>query len=227
MITDKFAGIIKAKAATLYVGLGFKPRKLLIKNLTDITSLTFATDFRAGVLAETHYGISRAKAGDEAAITTAAGGVVLYDGGDLMSAASTSYLVRNDKDMRTTDGAGGVQITQFTVGSVANKTGNFNVDTAGSHIGAGSVIILDNGFETYITALTMDGATGGNANEVTLAALPAGAVAGKVYSVSKIRSKWDLSGSAAAVLTPSGFTLGASATVNDTDGDVLYIEAEA
>lgn len=217
----KFQGIVKATAATLNVCLGFKPRKVRVTNLTDLTETIYATDMRAGVLAETHYGVSRAKAGDLAAITTAAAGIVPYAGGTLLAAASTTCLVRNDKDQRGTYNANS-PITKFTVGSVANKTGNFNVEASTAVVGAGSVVIIK-GVEYYVVAMTSNGE---QANEVTLNDLPAGAVAGSVFSVDKIRSRFDLVGGVAGVVTPDGFTLGASATTNDTDGDVLLIEAE-
>ena len=80
--------------------------------------------------------------------------------------------------------------------------------------------------EYYIVAVVTDGSTGGAANEVTLSDLPAGAVAGSVYSVDKIRSRFDLTGAPSGTVMPNGITIGASATVNNTDGDVLLIEAE-
>jgi hypothetical protein len=216
----KFIGIVKGTAATLNVCLGFKPRKVRVTNLTDLTELVFATDMRAGVLAETHYGISRAKAGDLAAITTAAAGVVPYVGGTLLSAASTTCLVRNDKDQRGAYNAN-APISTFTIGSVANKTGNFNVEASTDVVGAGSVVVIK-GVEYYVVAMTSNGES---ANEVTLNAVPAGAVAGAVFSVDKIRSRFDLVGAPAGVVTPDGFTLGASATVNG-NGGVILIEAE-
>lgn len=218
---NKFIGIIKATTATLNVGLGFIPRKVRVTNLTDRTELVYARDMRAGVLAETHHGISRAAAGDLAAVTTAAAGILPYAGGTLLTAASTTCLVRNDKDQRGTYNANS-PITSFTVGSVANKTGNFNVEASTAVVGAGSVVVIK-GVEYYVVAMTSNGEA---ANEVTLNDLPAGAVAGSVLSVDKIRSRFDLVGAPAGVVTPAGFVLGASATVNDTDGDVLLIEAE-
>jgi hypothetical protein len=216
---NKFIGIIKATTATLNVGLGFIPRKVRVTNLTDLTEHIYAMDMRAGVLAETHYGISRAKAGDLAAVTTAAAGIVPYVGGTLLTAASTTCLVRDDKDQRATYG---VKISTFTVGSVANKTGNFNVEASTAVVGAGSVVVIA-GVEYYVVAMTSNGEA---SNEVTLNDLPAGAVAGSVFSVDKIRSRFDLIGAPAGTVTPAGFTLGANATVNNTDGDVLLIEAE-
>jgi hypothetical protein len=222
----KFIGIVKATTATLNVGLGFIPRKVRVTNLTDLTEHLYATDMRAGVLAETHYGVSRAKAGDLAAVTTAAAGIVPYAGGTLLTAASTTCLVRNDKDQRADGATSTTPISTFTVGSTSNKTGNFNVDVSSSGVvGAGSVIIIK-GVEYYIVAVVTDGSTGGAANEVTLSDLPAGAVAGSVYSVDKIRSRFDLTGAPSGTVMPNGITIGASATVNNTDGDVLLIEAE-
>lgn len=216
---NKFIGIIKASAATLNVGLGFVPRKVTVTNLTDLTRLIYARDMRAGVLAESHHGLSVAAAGDLADITTAAAGILPYAGGTLLAAASTTCLVRDDKDQRATYG---VKISNFTVGSVANKTGNFDVEAATAVVGAGSVVVIK-GVEYYVVAMTSNGE---QANEVTLNDLPAGAVAGSVFSVDKIRSRFDLIGAPSGTVTPAGFTLGASATVNDTDGDVLLIEAE-
>ena len=216
---NKFIGIIKATTATLNVGLGFIPRKVRVTNLTDLTEHLYATDMRAGVLAETHYGVSRAAAGDLAAVTTAAAGIVPYVGGTLLTAASTTCLARDDKDKRD---AYGVAISTFTVGSVANKTGNFNVEASTSFVGAGSVVVIK-GVEYYVVAMTSNGE---QANEVTLNDLPAGAVAGSVFSVDKIRSRFDLVGAPSGHVTLSGITIGASATVNNTDGDVLLIEAE-
>ncbi|MEI7879851.1 MAG: hypothetical protein WCI95_03140 [bacterium] len=222
----KYMGIIKATTATLNVGLGFIPRKVRVTNLTDLTEHLYATDMRAGVLAETHYGISRAKAGDLAAVTTAAAGIVPYVGGTLLTADSTTCLERNDKDMRVDGATSTTAISTFTVGSVANKTGNFNVDVSSSGVvGAGSVIIIK-GVEYYIVAVVTDGSTGGGANEVTLSDLPAGAVAGSVFAIDKIRSRFDLIGAKSGKVTLPGITIGASATVNNTDGDVLLIEAE-
>lgn len=217
---NKFIGIIKGTAATLNVSLGFIPRKVTIRNLTTLTGHIYASDMVAGVLAETHYGVSQAAAGDVAAVTTAAAGIVPYAGGTLLSAASTTCLVRNDKDQRGAYNPN-APITSFTIGSVANKTGNFNVEASTDVVGAGSIVIIG-GKEFRVVAMTSNGEA---ANEVTLNDVPAGAVAGAVFPVAKIRSRFDLVGAPAGVVTGAGFTLGASATVN-SNGGVLLIEAE-
>jgi len=215
------SGIVKATAATLYVGLGGIPRRLRITNLTDRTSLRWSRDFRAGVLAETHYGISRAAAGDEAAITTAAGGVIPYSGGDKMTAASTAYVVANDKDQRGAYDSN-APISTFTIGSVANLTGNFDVEASTSFVGPGSVIVVGD-IETYVVAMTSNGES---ANETTLAALPTGAVAGASFAVKRLASRYNWTGAGKGVVIPAGICIGASATVNNTDGDILCIEYE-
>ena len=217
---NKFIGIIKGTAATLNVSLGFIPRKVTIRNLTTLTGHLYAADMVAGVLAETHYGVSQAAAGDVAAVTTAAAGVIPYVGGTLLSAASTTCLSRNDKDQRGAYNAN-APITAFTIGSVANKTGNFNVEASSDLVGPGSIVIIG-GKEFRVVAMTSNGQ---EANEVTLNDIPAGAVAGSVFPVAKIRSRFDLVGSPAGVVTGPGFTLGANATVN-SNGGVLLVEAE-
>jgi hypothetical protein len=215
----KFIGICKATAATLNVELGFIPRKVRVTNLTDLTEHLYATDMRAGVLAETHYGVSRAKAGDLAAVTTAAAGIVPYAGGTLLTAASTTCVSRDDKDKRD---AYGVAISTFTVGSVANKTGNFDVEASTAYVGPGAIVIIK-GVEYYVTRMDSNGE---QANETYLNDLPAGAAAGSVFSVDKIRSRWDLVGAPKGAVTLPGITIGASCTVNTSD-DGMLIVAEA
>jgi hypothetical protein len=217
----KFIGIVKGTVATLNVELGFIPRKVHVTNLTDRTEHLWGTDMRAGVLAETHYGLSRAANGTLAVVTSAATGIVPYVGGTLLTAASTTCVSRDDKDKR---GAYNTEapITSFTVGSVANKTGNFDVEASTSFVGPGAIVVIK-GVEYYVVAMTSNGE---QANEVTLNDLPAGSVAGSVFSVDKIRSRYDLVGSPSGHVTLPGITIGASATVNDTNGDVLLIEVE-
>lgn len=209
-------GIIKATAATLYVGIGFNPDHLTLVNLTDLTAHEFYGDDYTN-----RYGITRAAAGDWAAAANAAAGIEPYAGGDKMSAASTAYLVENQSDQRAAYDVNS-PISTFTIGSSANKTGNFNVEASTTYVGVGSRVTFSGKPDVYyITAMTSNGES---ANEVTLNASP-GATS-EVLTVSKIWSKYDYLGAASGVVIPKGFVIGASATVNNTDGDIIKFVAE-
>lgn len=207
-------GTFKGTGAETTLGLGFQPDYVKIRNLTDLTELEYTFDDYTN-----RYGVTRAAAGDKAQAASAAYGIAPYAGGDLMSAASTVYLVRNEADQRNAYDVN-APISTFTIGSVANKTGNFDVEASTSYVGVGSRITFDGQSNVYwITAMTSNGES---ANEVTLNAVPSGKT---VYTVSKIWSRWDFTGSAKGIVIPKGITIGASATVIDTDGDVCSFEA--
>lgn len=212
---QKAFGTFKNTAATLYIGLGFKPLKIEVVNLTDGTAHLWAASMRIAAANAQKYGITVAAAGTRSTTASAAYGIDLYDGGDLMTAASTAYLVRAEDDKRAAyDGV--TKITAWTLGSAANKTGNFNVEASTSFVGPGSKIVID-GIEYEIRAMTSNGE---QANEVTLdKAAPSGAV-------SRITSMYEFAGAAKGVVIPKGFVIGASATVNDTGTDKCYFEAE-
>ena len=207
----------KATNATLTVCCGFIPDFVKVTNLTDRTALEWS---RKMVAVSGHrYGLAIAAAGTRAVTSAASDGVVAYAGGTLITSASTQYLVANDADQKAIDVASGSKVSSFTLGSAANKTGNFNVDVTGAFIGVGSVMRLENDPVVYtITALTAG--QGSADNEVTLDASPGDGA--KV--VTFISSMYEYTGAAANKRLPAGIEIGASATVNDTDGDKLMIE---
>lgn len=206
-MTIKVTGTCIATAATLTIGCGFKPDRVKIRNVTDKTELAWDVKEVNGSL----YGMTVAAAGDKAAASTAAYGVAVYEGEGPLATASTVKVVRDETDRKGS-------ITSFVIDTAANKTGHWDAACNTTYVGIGSRMVI--GGKTYtVTALT---STGAAANQVTLDANPPNTTS----AVSKIFNKVDFIGAAAGVPIPAGFTIGASATVNDTNTDTLQFEAE-
>jgi hypothetical protein len=206
-MTIKVSGTCLATAATLAIGVGFKPDRVKIRNITDKTELAFDVKEVNG----NRFGMTVAAAGDKAAAADAAHGCVVYDGEGPLAAASTTKLVRDETDRKGS-------ITSFTLQNSTNKTGKFDAECSTTYVGIGSRMII-NGKTYTIVGLTSNGEQD---NEVTLDANPTATTS----VVSKIFNKLDFIGGAAGVPVPAGFQIGASATVNDTNTDTLQFEAE-
>ena len=203
----KVAVTALATTASLSIGLGFKPNRVRIRNVTDLTELVWTDKEVNGA----RFGVTVAAAGDKAAAASADYGIVLYDGEGPLAAASTTKIIRDDSDRKGS-------VAKFTLGSATNKTGNFDVACNTTYVGVGSKIWI--GEKTYtITAIT---STGETANYVTLDAAPPSGTS----QISKITNKLDFIGAAKGEPVPAGITLGASAIVNNTNTDILLIEAE-
>ena len=215
---QEFVGIIKGTAATLTPCIGFEPDLVEVDNLTDRTRLIWRPEM-VGVLNH-RFGMAVAAAGTRTTVSTAAYGVVPYAGGTQLSAASTQYLVQNDADQRAVDVAAGLEVDTFTLDTAANFTGHFNCDVTGATIGLGSRITFA-GDPKFYTIIALTAGQGIASDEVGLDASP-GAGAKKV---TRITSIFALTGAPSGVIAKAGFTIGASATVNDTDGDILLIRA--
>jgi len=210
--------IIKATAATLTPCIGFVPTTLRVVNLTDRTQLVWTDTMLA--LANQRYGLAIGATGTAGTVNTAAAGVVVYAGGDKLSAASTQYLRLLEADQSDVDVSAGSPITTFDLDTAANYTGHFDADATGATIGPGSKITFDGKSKVYtITALTAG--AGAAADEVTLDSSPGSGT----LRVTKIWSMYDYTGAPSGTVCKAGFTIGASATVNNTDGDKLLIEA--
>jgi hypothetical protein len=198
--------ICKATGAELDVAIGFYPDFVRIVNVTDKTELVWSGANLTGML----YGMTVAAAGDKAA--AAAGyGVTLYEGAGVLGAADATIIVKKDDDVKG-------NATTFTVGSTSNKTGNFDLAIDAALVGVGSRIVMGGKIST-IVAIT---STGAAANQVTLDVLPDLTV----NKIDSITSMFTHRGTVATDSPAKGIKIGASAVVNDTDGDVLVIEAE-
>jgi hypothetical protein len=206
-MTIKVTGTCIATTATLTIGCGFKPDRVKIRNVTDVTGL----EFNAKEVNGAAYGVTIATNGDQAAAASAAYGVAVYEGEGPLAAASTVKVVRDETDRKGS-------ITSFVIDNSTNKTGHWDAACNTTYVGIGSRMVI--GGKTYtVMALT---STGAAANQVTLDANPPNTTS----AVTKIFNKVDFIGAAAGVPIPAGFTIGASATVNNTNTDTLQFEAE-
>ena len=197
---------LKGTGAILYVGLGCHPDEVEVTNLTARTGLKWSRRMGISVAGAHLHGLAIAAAGTRAVVATdATYGLSLYAGGDLMAAASTTYLVRNEDDQRSSYSTSS-PVTTYTVGSATNKTGNFNVEAHTDYVGPGSFVMIGDQL-AQIVAMTSNGE---QANEVTLDI----AITHTTSPVHRITSRWDFSGAKAGVVVPKGIIIGASATVN-------------
>jgi len=212
MIARKF--IAKGTAASLSFGLGFKPDYVKILNGDTRTELVW----NRGSVSQQRFGQTADVDGTKADAASAAAGIVLYDGEGPLTADSTTKL-KNDRTDKKGD------ITNFTIDTPANKTGHFNAGVDTDVVGVGSKVVFSHdgqeGLTAVIVALTNDGDA---ADEVTLDVLPKAHLSGMASEVGKIYGMFDFVGASLGEAIPPGFTLGASATVNQ-DGDYLEIEA--
>jgi hypothetical protein len=204
-------GIVKATNATLNIGIGFKPDFVKVLNGDDRTGLEF--DNR--MTHEQPYGQTVAAAGDKADAASAAAGIELYDGATPLASASTTCLTKDKADKKGS-------VTKFTIDTAGSKTGHFDAGLTTADVGVGSKVMFGDGTLAEITSLTNDG---DDTDEVTLDTLPEQSDGLSSHDVSKIYALYDYSGAAAGEAVPAGFTIGASATVNDTSGDILLFEA--
>lgn len=212
----KVIGIAEATGAELDIALGFHPDRVYIRNLTDRTELMWERKSINGQI----YGQDSDADGTKTDCATAGAGCILYDGsGGPLAAADATILRPSEADQANAGTLG--RITGWTLGSAANKTGNFNVGCNTATVGPGSRIFMGQGKPhqkiARITAITNDGDA---ANEVTLdIAVPTGAI-------DKIFAMWDFLPAGAGDVIQKGIRLGATVAVNDTDGDVMLIIAE-
>ena len=198
--------IAKATGAELDVGIGFIPDRVRILNVTDRTELIWDGPYLTGQL----YGMTVAVEGDKAAAAEGYG-VTVYEGAGVIGTADATILVAKDDDLKDTT-------TTFVLDTTSNHTGHFDVAIDTDTIGVGSRVIL-NGVVFAIVALTSDGDA---TDDVTLDASPIDTSS----AVDTIFSKYTHRGAVATDAIPPGIKIGANAVVNDTDGDLMVIEAE-
>jgi hypothetical protein len=144
--------------------------------------------------------------------TVSDGGIRRFFGGNTLTAASTSYLVRDDKDYRDSDTYG--LIDTWTLDTSANRTGHFNVEADTTYIGEGSTINID-GNEYFIVALTSNGEA---ADEVTLNEAVS---SGDIWFIGRM---YDYVGGSADDIIPDGFSIHATSVIN-VSGEMCYFEA--
>jgi hypothetical protein len=219
--TMKFhvAGTYNGVGSAIYIGFGFVPDWVKIWAIDNAASYYIEWNFNMlrSPAALCPGGLVRTAAtGDVTELTTA--GVEQYDGGDIMSAASTTYLVADDKDYRTSTTYG--TISKWTLGSSTNKTGNWDVEADTNYVGAGSKItiredVTQKVFNVAVNALTSNGE---QANEVTLTK------AVKSGTILRLSRLYDFVGAAKGAIIPAGIYL-ADVTYCNISGEMCAFEA--
>ena len=226
--------------ASLYLCLGFIPDyvRIISGEDADIAQIEWFRNPGCAEIARGLHFVGSSGATQQDARTVADTGIVVYDGGDELTAAlqtSTAngegvYLGVDGKDYRRStldtnnpgDVTGG-DIVAWTLDTSANKTGNFGFDVVGTYIGEGSRIRVRSNlhggsfpeYEAMITALTAG--QGLSADEVTLdRAIPSG-------KVLRISNKWDMKPIAIGEVTPAGILLEMTSVVNVNDESHIII----
>jgi hypothetical protein len=211
----KTSGTFNGTGAVLYVCCGFKPDWVRIQNIesTSLEAIEWSTSMRS---AEIIAGIK--DTGSATTELTLGNGIAHYSGGDLITAASTSYIVKDPSPDKRDAGTAGT-INQWTLGNYTNKTGNWNAECSTTYVGEGSRICIRNlqGYPVMylVTAVSSNGEA---ANEVTLnAAAPSG-------EILFLSGMYDYIGASAGIVTPAGFILAADSDVN-ASGEMCMFEA--
>lgn len=213
-------GTFNGTGAAITIGIGFIPDWVMVRNLEDgdlakmewNIHMTRALETAEGIL--TYTGTTYRQ---EDARVDGDNGITIYRGGDVMTAASTTYLVRDDADYRTSVTYG--TITTWTFGT-GTRTGNWNVEADTTYVGEGSRIYVQEDVGkackwAAVNALTSNGEA---ANEVTLnEAVSTG-------TILRLTGMYDYRGAANGVKIPAGFTINNTDVVN-VSGELTMFEA--
>lgn len=219
----KVKGTFNGTGSPLTVCCGFKPSRVTVWNIESANNekIHLEDSFRA---AESCEGFLTAFDGTQATIDelTVGEGITMYEGGVLLATASTSVLVRDDRNYATNPAGGGTgPITRWTLGNATNRTGNFDAGVDTTYVGEGSVIEVElDGTNDRVRATIIGLSSDGDAaNEVTLnKVVPSG-------TVRYIGPMYDFRGAPAGTRTPEGFTINESTHVN-ASGEMCAFVAE-
>jgi hypothetical protein len=212
----KVRGTFDGTAATINVGLGFVPDRVLLMNVGDgnaaFPHIIWDNNMRVAANVEGILLTPNAPLADY----TAGQGISPYYGGDKIVTAAETHLVKDPAPNKIGN------VLTWTLNTSANRTGKFNIEKAALVV-AGSRILINQGTPGSVAkwytieAITSDGEQD---DEVTLNyAAPSGQV---LY----ISGAFDFIAAAAGVIMPKGFTLAATGTVN-VNSEMIAFEAEA
>lgn len=215
------SGNVLAYAGDMYICIGFIPDWVEIWSLghSDEVYARWSVNNRlllatGGFTLNDDGDVSPEAMGTVPAVDT---GIQIYRGGTIISATSTPstttcYVKDPTPDARG-DGAG-ADIDTWTLGSSANRTGNWNDVCSTSTVGIGSRICIDGRWATVV-ALTGNGEA---ANEVTLnEALGSG-------RIDMLTSMYDYYAAAAGTIAPAGFWIDSGSDIVD-QAVQFYFEA--
>jgi hypothetical protein len=205
------AGTFNGTGAALYLGIGFKPDFVKVRNLEDSNLSRVEWDIHMSRFAELEAGLRLvgSTGADQVAALTVGTGIKLFDGVGALASASTAYLRRDASPDKRDAGTAGM-IKRWTLGNATNRTGNWDAECSTTYVGEGSRIAVLQDIdgqvvEAMVNALTSNGEA---ANEVTLnKAVKSGVIVG-------LSGMYDYIGGAAGEVIPAGFSIDATTVIN-------------
>lgn len=207
------AGTFNGTGAALYIGIGFIPDWVKLRNMDDTVNssvewnkhMNRCPEHPEGWLLYTNTTLTPTEKTFGTCIRP-------YHGGDTMTAASTAYLVKDDANYAYSTTYG--QIDTWTLDTAGTPTGHFNLEADTTYVGVGSQITID-GYTYGITAITSNGE---QTDEVTLSEA---AATGSIEYISRM---YDYAGAAKGAIIPAGFKISATDVIN-VSGEMCYFEA--
>lgn len=220
-MAKRVTGTFVGTGSTVYVGCGFMPDwvRVIALGHTALPQVQWASSFTAPSAIEGYLDADGATAHAPLAVGE---GIAPFCGGNAITADNQSAMLVPDwRDYRAVSAEGGDAVNEpirrWTLDTLADRTGHFNADVVGDHIGPGSRVII-NGVEYIITDLTPGEGSGDD--EVTLnAAAPSGEVQAISNRVSFVAGPIGL-------CMPAGFRLAVpeGSPINNED-EVQWFEA--
>ncbi len=221
---QKVAYTFLGSGAARYIGLGFVPDRVQIRNVEAAAAGVIDWDERMRSYATTADGVYHAiSTGTWTGVALTKGqGVTPYYGGDAITAAAATHIV---PAVGFSTPYSGSMVDKGTMGTVngwtldtaGSATGHFNVGVNTTYVGVGSYVLIrgtDDIVRKYrIVAITNDG---DDANEVTLDS------AGATGVVTFISYMFDLVNAPVGTVMPAGIYL-ADTTLNASDESCLII----
>jgi hypothetical protein len=217
----KFAhGTFNGTGAALYFGIGFLPDWVYVQNLEDADLAQYFWNIHMERVLETAHGYRHYTAAGSLLDPLIVGdlGIVPYEGGTPITATSTTYLRKYDADYRTSVTYG--TISAWTLGSAANRTGNWDIEADTTYVGEGSRIMIRESMGGAVkwAGVNTVSSNGEQANEVVLSR------AIKSGTILKLTGMYDYRGASAGDIMPAGFGLLATDVVN-VSGEMGMFEA--
>lgn len=216
------SGTLNGTGAALWVGCGFQPDFVRLWNLESTNP--FYAEWNANMRSAEQVGGYTIDNATPARFTESAG-IQKYAGGDLISAASTAYLiptadVLGQLDLSKKGPTITSKVSTWTSDTPASRTGSVNAGVNTTYVGEGSIIrvfdpVTRTTYESKIMVLTNDGDA---ANEIETSELvPSG-------EVSFIGPMYDYIGATAGTIMPAGFKIATTGNLNSS-GELICFEA--
>ena len=216
------SAVTKGVAGVVYLGLGIEPDWVRLTNIdsTSTESIYWNKKMRSLTCIE---GIQITGADGTTDELGYGEGVIPYKGCDIVDqdVGTTEYKVWDpEPDKRSANVANGyAAIKTWTLGSSANRTGNWNDEANTTYVGVGSVIKVKQSVdgeevEAVVLAITSNGEA---ANEVTLNK------AVKTGTILRLSGMTDFINAIDGVTMPAGIKINETSAINES-GERLLVE---